>query len=231
MSCGVRCRCSSDPTLLLLWLWCRLAAIAPIQPLAWEPPYAVGVALKRPKKKKRCKILYYLNLFLFLLRFVHMWAENMSEQEMLIPTLVLIGQWNCFLHLSFFFFWPCLWHVDVPGPGIKPVPQQWPKPTASNNTRSLTARSPGKYLLVFLYSLNVKSISYFCIHKNVFLFVCFLNILGIPVMAQWKRIWLAGVKMQVQSLASFSGLRIWLSHELWCRSQMRLRSGIAVAVV
>jgi len=30
----------------LLWLWCRLAATAPIQPLAWEPPYAVDAALK-----------------------------------------------------------------------------------------------------------------------------------------------------------------------------------------
>ena len=29
-----------------------LAAIAPIWPLAWEPPYAAGVALKRQKKKK-----------------------------------------------------------------------------------------------------------------------------------------------------------------------------------
>ena len=31
----------------LLWLWCRSAAAAPIQPLAWEPPYASGAALKR----------------------------------------------------------------------------------------------------------------------------------------------------------------------------------------
>ena len=39
--------------LALLWLWrSRLAAIAPIGPLAWEPPYAVGVALKRTKKTK-----------------------------------------------------------------------------------------------------------------------------------------------------------------------------------
>jgi len=36
--------------LALLWLWCRLAAIALIQPLAWELPYATGVALKRQKK-------------------------------------------------------------------------------------------------------------------------------------------------------------------------------------
>ena len=32
--------------------WCRPAATAPIGPLAWEPPYAMGSALKRPKKKR-----------------------------------------------------------------------------------------------------------------------------------------------------------------------------------
>ena len=32
-----------DP--VLLWLWCRPAATAPIRPLAWESPYAAGVAL------------------------------------------------------------------------------------------------------------------------------------------------------------------------------------------
>ena len=32
-----------------LWLWRRPAAAAPIGPLAWEPPYAVGVALKKVK--------------------------------------------------------------------------------------------------------------------------------------------------------------------------------------
>mgnify|MGYP007088182029 CR=1 FL=1 len=29
------------------WLWCRPAATAPIEPLAWEPPYAAGAALRR----------------------------------------------------------------------------------------------------------------------------------------------------------------------------------------
>ena len=33
----------------LVWLWRRLAATAPIQPLAWEFPYATGMA---PPKKK-----------------------------------------------------------------------------------------------------------------------------------------------------------------------------------
>ena len=37
----------------MLWLWRRPAATALISPLAWKPPYAVGVALKRPKKKKK----------------------------------------------------------------------------------------------------------------------------------------------------------------------------------
>ena len=34
-------------------LWCRLAATAPIQPLAWEPPYAMEAALKRPPPPKK----------------------------------------------------------------------------------------------------------------------------------------------------------------------------------
>ena len=50
MSYGVCCRCGLDPK--LLWLWCRPAAVAPIGPLAWELPYAVGSALKSKKKKE-----------------------------------------------------------------------------------------------------------------------------------------------------------------------------------
>ena len=50
MSCGVGCRCSSDPT--LLWLWYGLAAVALIRHLVWEPPSDVGVALKSQKQNK-----------------------------------------------------------------------------------------------------------------------------------------------------------------------------------
>ena len=32
------------------WPWCRLAATAPVRPLAWESPYAVSVALKDKEK-------------------------------------------------------------------------------------------------------------------------------------------------------------------------------------
>lgn len=44
LSCGVGRRLGSDSA--LLWLWHRPAAVAPIQPLAWEPPYAASAPLK-----------------------------------------------------------------------------------------------------------------------------------------------------------------------------------------
>ena len=50
MSCAVGRRCGLDPT--RLWLWCRLAAVAPIRPLAWELPHAVGTALKSKQTNK-----------------------------------------------------------------------------------------------------------------------------------------------------------------------------------
>ena len=40
---------------MLLWLWCRLAAVAPTGPLAWEPPYAMDVALKKKRQKDKNK--------------------------------------------------------------------------------------------------------------------------------------------------------------------------------
>ena len=49
---------------------------------------------------------------------------------------------------------------------------------------------------------------------------------GVPILAQWI--------MNPTSIhghrGSISGLRIQCSPELWCRWQMRLRSGVAVAV-
>ena len=51
MSYGVGCRCGLDPMLL----WCRPAAAAPIQPLAWELSYASGAPLKRQNKKGHTK--------------------------------------------------------------------------------------------------------------------------------------------------------------------------------
>ena len=50
MSCGVGRRHSSD---LVLSLWHGLAAIALIRLLAWEPPRAMGAALKRQKDQNK----------------------------------------------------------------------------------------------------------------------------------------------------------------------------------
>ena len=61
MSCGVGHRRSLD--LALLWLWCRLVATAPIRTLAWEPPYAIDVALKKINLRN---IWNFINYTLFL---------------------------------------------------------------------------------------------------------------------------------------------------------------------
>ena len=47
--CGVGHRCGWD--LALLWLWRRMAAVPLIWLLAWQPPYAAGVALRKKKQK------------------------------------------------------------------------------------------------------------------------------------------------------------------------------------
>ena len=45
MSCGVGHRRGLDSA--LLWWWHRLAVVALIQTLTWEPPYATSTALKK----------------------------------------------------------------------------------------------------------------------------------------------------------------------------------------
>ena len=58
-------------------------------------------------------------------------------------------------------------------------------------------------------------------HKFVF---------GVPVVAHQKWTWVVSMRMQVQSLASLSGSKIWCCCELWCMSQTWLRSSVAGAV-
>ena len=62
MSCGVGRRCGSDLARLWLWLWCRWVAAALTGPLAWQPPYAVSVALKRKNKQTNKQILFWMFL-------------------------------------------------------------------------------------------------------------------------------------------------------------------------
>ena len=53
VSCGVGRSCGSEPVAVAVG---RPVAAAPIQHLAWELPYATGVALKRKKKKNNYQI-------------------------------------------------------------------------------------------------------------------------------------------------------------------------------
>ena len=71
----------------VLWLWCWPATTAPFRPLAWEPPYATGAALKkkRPKKKKQKPVFFIWNLHSFSLlsgRFWQMYWEAEDKREL-----------------------------------------------------------------------------------------------------------------------------------------------------
>ena len=62
-------------------------------------------------------------------------TKKLSFYLFLIFFYILIIFFNSFIELEFthytirsfffFFFWLCLQHVEVPGPGIEPVPVQW----------------------------------------------------------------------------------------------------------
>ena len=57
-----------------------------------------------------------------------------------------------------------------------------------------------------------------------------IELQGVPFVAQQLTNPTGPMKMQVQSPASLSVLRIWRCRELWCRLKMRLRSHVAVSV-
>ena len=69
---------------MLLWLWRSLVSTALIRPLAWGPPYALGVAqemAKRQKKKKRKRILSSFSLMFFCIFFLvlHIYCAKMVK--------------------------------------------------------------------------------------------------------------------------------------------------------
>ena len=92
--CVVGCRGGSD--LALLWLRRRPAATPPTGPLAWEPPYATGVALKFSKKKK--KAMSWLATYMPNSVISHMIADFIGSKSLKIHPIVLsihYTAWAC----------------------------------------------------------------------------------------------------------------------------------------
>ena len=65
------CRLKTRLGPALLWLWCRLAAVALIQPLSWKPPYAMPRVQPWGKKKKKKKKALVHDAVIFFLLYLH----------------------------------------------------------------------------------------------------------------------------------------------------------------
>ena len=93
----------------------------------------------------------------------------------------------------------------------------------------LTAQKKKKGLFFFVFFL----LSCFLIHSLYFLKLSFRKFrkLEFPLWLSRLEPSVVSLRMQVGSLALLSGLRIWHCCELWHRSQVQLRSAVAVAVV
>ena len=76
---------SGEVSSIYMYLWRRPAITAPIQPLAWEPPYATGVALekaKRQKNKNKNKIMIQMDFYKL---HIHIAISKMAVVGKLLP--------------------------------------------------------------------------------------------------------------------------------------------------
>ena len=82
--------CSSRHGSDLAWLWLWPAAIAPIWPLAWELPYALGVALKsKTKKIPRLIIFQILHPIVLMSPYICYYAPLMELSVSVADRLIL----------------------------------------------------------------------------------------------------------------------------------------------
>ena len=78
MSCCIGHRCGLDP--VLLWLWCRPEAAAPILFLASELPYASGI-LKRKEKEKNIPSLSNFHVYTAVLLMMTLFSGRISPSN------------------------------------------------------------------------------------------------------------------------------------------------------
>ena len=121
---------------VLLWLWYRQAAAAPIQPLAWEPPCAVGAVLKSQKKKEK-GLASVQNARANLKKKKKKKERSAYSHYNFCKSLSCISVCLGFAsYITFLFIIIIIiviirshpWHVEIPRPRIEPMPQQQPKP-------------------------------------------------------------------------------------------------------
>ena len=115
VSHGVECRRGSDPT--LLWLWWRPASVALNGPLAWEPPYAMGAALKsnKTKQNKNNPPVVHAKLQLALPLWHHLVSSGFFILAILIKCLLTTTiVYTCFLISDAGSFLMCFCHLHIP---------------------------------------------------------------------------------------------------------------------
>ena len=81
MGCSIDHRQGSDPSLLRLW--CRPAATVSTQPLAWEPPNAMGVPRKKTHAYSQKKFILQSIVVGDVCCNCHVTIEQKTHQELL----------------------------------------------------------------------------------------------------------------------------------------------------
>ena len=81
------------------------------------------------------------------------WARSGIEPTSSVGFTSTAPQWELLFIYLFIIFWPCLWHVEVPRPEIKPMPQQWPEPVQWQcwNLKSLSCKRTSYSCPIYLF--------------------------------------------------------------------------------
>ena len=99
---------------------------------------------------------------------------------------------------------------------------QWDKQTKQINSRPQSLEERGEEVVDIFLSWNLYHSSYmWAAGKGL---IMKDRPLGVPVVVQWKGIWLVSMRMQIWFLALLSRLGSQHCHELWFSLQMQLRS-------